>query len=377
MRSALLIVLGLLPGIALAQTTVIQAGAYIDAVGEIKTDAVLFVEDGLIVNVGGDVPDGAQVDTYPRAVICPGLIDCHSALGASDDLSERQQAIQPNANARDAFNRFSGQLQAALAAGVTTFALAPDDQNLVGGRIAICQTSGPDGKPYVLTDAGPLKLSLDPASFKEDREPTSRGGAIGLLRDTIAKARTTTTSDPLTAFATGKLTGVFAVPSGADVLAALALADEFGLKLVPIHTRDARLVAEELAGRVPGVVVGPLDLSAARREALAPAMFELQSVPVALAGGLPEHSADSLRIAAAVAARAGLSPEAARRAITSVPAELLGVANRIGMIKEGRQADLVVFSGDPLDLRSRVLAVYIGGQRVYHLQEQGADGERP
>jgi imidazolonepropionase-like amidohydrolase len=364
----LLAALGLASGAALAQTTVIQAGAYVDAAGEIKTGAVVVVTDGLITHVGGDVPSGVSIDAYPGAVLCPGLIDCDAALGVSDGLSERQQAIQPQVNARDAFNRFSGQLQAALAAGVTTFALVPDDQNLVGGRIAVCQTNGADDRPCILTDAGPLKLSLDPASFKEDREPTSRGGAIGLLRDTIVMARTAAEDDPLTAFATGKLTGFFAVPSGADVLAALALAEEFGLRVVPIHTRDARLVAMQLAGVVPGVVVGPLELTTGRREALAPAMFERRGVPVALAGGLPEHSADSLRIAAAVAARAGLSQEAARRAITSVPAELLGVSDHVGAIKEGRRADLVVFSGDPLDLRSRVLAVYVGGQRKYHLE---------
>jgi imidazolonepropionase-like amidohydrolase len=374
----LLIVLGLASGTARGQTAVIQAGAYVNPGGEIKPDAVLLVEDGLIVRVGGAVPSGVPVDAYPRAVVCPGLIDCHAALGVSGGLSERQQALQPHASARDAFNRFSGQLQAALAAGVTTFALAPDDQNLVGGRIAICQTSGPEGKPQVLSDPGPLKLSLDPVSFKQDREPTSRGGALGLLRDTIAAARTAAEdSDPLTAFATGKLTGLFATPSGADVLAVLALAEEFGLRVVPIHTRDARLVAEELAGRVPGVVVGPLGLSAAQREALAPATFERQDVPVALAGGLPARSADSLRIAAAVATRAGLSPEAARRAITGVPARLLGVDEHIGVIEKGHRADLVVFSGDPLDLRARVLAVYVGGQRVHHLQEDGADGDKP
>lgn len=377
MLGALLGVIGLTCGAALAQTTVVRAGAYVDADGKVQPGAAVLIEGGLIARVGGDVPGNTPIEDYPGAVLCPGLVDCGAALGAGDGLSERQTAIQPRVNARDAFNRFSGQLQAALAAGITTFALGPDDQNLVGGRIAVCQTSGPGGKPRVLTDAGPLKLSLDPACFKRDREPTSRGGAIGLLRETIAAARTAAGDDPLAAFATGKLTGFFAAPSGADVLAGLALADEFELRVVPIHTRDARLVSEQAAGHVPGVVVGPLDLTAGRREALAAALFERQGVPVALAGGLPAYSADNLRIAAAVAARAGLSPEAARRAITKVPADLLGVSDRVGAIQEGRRADLVVFSGDPLDLRSRALAVYVGGRRVYHAEAEGASGDQP
>ena len=71
------------------------------------------------------------------------------------------------------------------------------------------------------------------------------------------------------------------------------------------------------------------------------------------------------RAAAAVAVRNGMTPAAARRAITSAPAAALGISDRVGSIERGRLADLVVFSGDPLDLRSRVLAVYVRGRRVF------------
>ncbi|HUU95227.1 MAG TPA: amidohydrolase family protein [Phycisphaerae bacterium] len=376
-----LLAAALLPAVTVAQTSagrVVHAAAYVGADGKIHTGGVVVVENGVITQVGGDVPSDTRVDAYPGGVVCPGLIDCAASLGAYGNLSERQNAIQPHVNARDAFDRFSRQLRAALAAGVTTFALAPDDQNLVGGRIAVCQTAGPDGKPRILTEAGPLKLSIAPESFKQDREPTSRAGAIGLLRETIEAARRDASEDnPLAAFAAGRLTGVFTTPSGADVLAALRLKADYGLRLVLVHTRDARLVAEQTAGQVTGVIVGPLDLAAGRREALAAGVFERHAVPVALAGGLPARPADSLRIAAAVAARAGLTPEAARRAITTVPADLLGMGDRIGKIQKGHQADLVVFSGDPLDLRSRVLAVYVAGQRVYVPDLKAPEGDQP
>ena len=133
-----------------------------------------------------------------------------------------------------------------------------------------------------------------------------------------------------------------------------------------------------MTDHVAGAIVNPLDLTAARRDALAAGLFEKHGVKVAIAGGLPHAPADSLRIGAAVAARAGLTPEAARRSISIVPAELLGVDEQVGSIALGHQADLVVFSGDPLDLRSRVLAVYVGGQRVYVVREKSAQqGERP
>lgn len=358
-----------LPLAAYAQTPVgpraIVAGGWIDADGAIQTAGLVVIENGQITQVGGELPAGVPVDAYPAAVISPGLVDCQTTLGVLGGLAELNDAVQPKITASEAFNRYSPQMRAALVAGVTTFALAPDDQNVIGGRIAVCQTGGPDGAPRLLSALGPVKLSLSPDALKIDREPTSRGGAVGLLRDTLSAAsERPNDADPIASFATGKLTGVLAAPSGADVLAALGLAEQFKLKLVLIHTWDAHRVAEQLAPHIAGVIVDPLDFTSSPRAAAAAGLYERRAVPVAIGGGLPDGPADALRIGAAVATRAGLTPSAARQAITSVPAEMLGVADRVGVVQVNHQADLVVFSGDPLDLRSRVLAVYVAGQRI-------------
>ncbi|HQL54124.1 MAG TPA: amidohydrolase family protein [Phycisphaerae bacterium] len=350
-----------------AAVRVLAGAQWVNADGELAADALLVIGGEKILQVGGAAPPGVAVDSFPGAVLCPGLIDCQATLSALGDLCERQSAVQPRLNSRAAFDRCAWQLRRALAAGVTTFALVPDDQNLVGGHIAVCQTAGPGGRPRVLTDAGPLKLSLAPEVFKADREPTSRSGALGLLRSTLTAARAAPATDdsPLKAFAQGRLPGILTAPSGADVSAALEFINEYKLRLAVSHTLDARLVAEAAAGQLTAVIVGPLDPLAGPRAGGAAGQFERHGVPVALAGGLPQTAPDSLRIGAAVAVREGLSAAAARRAITAVPAELLGVGDRIGVLQPGRQADVVVFSADPLDLRARVLAVYIGGQRVF------------
>lgn len=402
-----------LAGAALAQPTtrplpvVIEAGGWVDPNGTIQTGALIVLEEGSIARIGGEASAGATIHSYPGAVVCPGLVDCLGSLGVAGPLTERERPVQPDLNASDAFNRYSRQLQLALAAGVTAFSLSPDDQNLIGGRIAVCLTGGADG-PQVLEMAGPLKLSLSPDVFKADREPTSRAGALGLLRETLDAARATgeapvrvpgATAPPragtpseavvigkteptpagaevLRDFARGELPGVMVTPSGADVLAAAELARQYGLRLALQHTRDARDVAELAAERLTAVVVGPFNLASGPREAGAARAFERHNVPLAIGGGLPQAPADALRVGAAVAARAGLSPEAARRAITVVPAEVLNVRDRLGVLEEGRRADLVVFSADPLDLRARVLAVYVGGQRVIRSPEQ-PEGARP
>lgn len=351
---------------------VLRAGRWVTPKGEIQPNALVVIQNGVVTQVGGEPPAELTVDDYPPAVLCPGLIDIDAVLGVRSGLSERRSAIQPELSAADAFNRFTSQRAKALAAGVTTFAIMPDDQNVIGGQIAICQTAGDTG---VLEAAGPLKLSISPAAFKVDREPTSREGALGLLRETLDAARANPAEHPLLKrLLAGERIGVLTAPTGADVLTATQLAGEYGLRLVLIHEHDARQVAEITAERIEGVIVGPLDFFSSPRDARAAGQFSVVGVPVAIAGGLPYESADSLRIGANVAVGAGLSPQAARSAITSVPAKLLGVDDRVGAIAEGRQADFVLFTGDPLDLRSRVLAVYVAGRRVYPAEPRRVQG---
>jgi imidazolonepropionase-like amidohydrolase len=355
---------------------VIRAAAFVNPKGEIQRGATILIREGRIVSIseGEAAPDGAAIDDYPQAVVCPGLIDIQAALGAFGQLGERADAMEPAVNARDAFDAHHRELRAALRAGVTSFALVPDDSDLIGGRAAICKTSGPEGRPYVLSDAGPMKLSLSPDMMLGDRNPTSRGGALGILRrelEAAAAEKPGTTqaggkpSNPLSQLVRGEFPLVCAAPSGADVLSLLGVMKPYKTRLIFAHQQDARVVAETMAKAGAAAIIGPFDLSEPVRTATAGAIYGNNEVTTAIAGGLPEAPADSLRLGAAVAARNGMSLPAARRAITATPAELLGVADRIGSIQAGRDADLVLFSGDPLDLRSRVLAVYVDGRRVW------------
>jgi len=352
---------------ASADTFALRARTMVAPDGTLKENASVMFRDGQIVQVG-DVPAGTRTVDYGDAVLCPGLIDIGAALGAVGQLGERAGPLEPGVIASDAFDRASRQMREALEAGVTTFVLSPADNNLVGGVGVICQTGGPDG-PRTLDMAGPLKLSLSAEVYEPvgnfPREPTSRSGAIGMLRDALRSARAAgDDANPLAVFASGRRRALVTAPTAADVLALAPLAAEYRLKVVFEHSQDAGDVAPVLRDVDAGVVTGPIDLNSSRRSATAPAVFEQAGVPVAIAGGLPLRPASGLRIGAAVAARHGLSAAAARRAITSTPASLLG-AESLGAIERGRQADVVVFSGDPLDLRSRVLAVYVGGVLIH------------
>lgn len=343
-----------------APASAIRGASYVDPSGAIVPECTIVIQEGRIAQVGGEPPAGAEITEYAGCVVCPGFVDVCAALSAADQTGEASSALQPEANAEDVLNRFSPQLEAALASGVTTFALCPDDSNLVGGRVAVVQTGDADGRPQVRTRDGPMKLSLSPAIFSAVREPSARAGALAMLREALSHPPAEA-ADPWARFAAGQLPGLMSAPSAADVRSALDLAAQFKLRLAIVHSESARDVAAAVGAAQCPVVVGPLTVSSATRVLQAAGVFERAGVPVAIAGGLPGRAADSLRQGAALAVRYGMSDSAARRAITRVPAELLGVGEEVGSIAVGRRADLLVFTGDPLDPRSRLVAVVVDG----------------
>ena len=373
-RAYAFVVCGAVAGAAWAQPQVvaIRGAALVGPDGELQESALIVIRDGVIAQVGGKPPSGAPVIDFPGGVICPGLIDVNAALGAErilggrsqSQLTETASALTPEASAAAAFDRYSSQLAAALDAGVTTFALAPDDGNVVGGRVAVARTNGKDGRPALLTEAGPVKLSLSSDTYMMDREPTSRSGAVEMLRSALRAARGGGADDPLAGVLQGKLGAIVATPEAADVDAFLRIQSELGFKATLIHDRDAADVAAAVAGAESTIIVGPLDFTTPPRSLEAAVTFERAGATVVIAGGLPARSADSLRLGAALAVRYGMSPPAARRAITIEAARVLGVEKTVGSLANGRRADFVVFSADPLDLRARVLAVFVDGRRV-------------
>lgn len=361
--------------------TAIQGAAWITPEGEISKDGPrVLIRDGRIAQVGGEAPTGATIEAYAGAVLCPGLVDCLSNISAENQLIDVAEAAAAGLDASDSLNRFHPHLERALRSGVTSFVLTASDHAVVGGRGVIASTLHGEH----LLEHGPVKLSLSPLAFLPTREPTSRGGAMALLRSSLNAARSQgeqpresrdrrgraapkvdVDGSGLADLVAGKTPVLFTTPSAADVLSAMELAKEFRFTPVLIHNADAREIAVAIGAAKLGVIAGPYDFHTSQRDAQAAGILEKAGARVALGGGLPYVSADGLRVAAAVAVQNGMSAAGARRAITSTPAQLLGAADRIGALERGRRGDLVVFSGDPLDLRSRVLAVFVEGRCVW------------
>jgi imidazolonepropionase-like amidohydrolase len=178
--------------------------------------------------------------------------------------------------------------------------------------------------------------------------------------------------EPLVKLLEGRMTAWIECYRSDDIMTALRIIDEFKLKAVLIGCTEGFKIAEEIAKRNVPVVVGPLGIG--------PKRVETEEVTISNAAILAKagvkvvvHAEDALGVgsqeelplAAALAVRGGLSPELALRSITLTAAEVLGVADRVGSLEPGKDADLVIFDGDPLSYRTRVERVLINGVTIY------------
>lgn len=354
----------------------IVAGRYVAPDGTLVSAGAIVLSEGRISGIkpADEVGEATGVVRYPKAVVMPGLIDLASTLGSDGQTVTSKKAVDPDICAFDAVDWGHRDFAIARSAGITTVLIAPLPVNLVAGRAVVARTADSDSR--VLRREGPMVLSLGPAVWRYDREPTSRSGSVAMLRSVFEAARQGEGPPRMQALVKGGLDSMVYCADAMDVDAALRVMADVAGPNVLVYTGADLDVADELAGRGTIVVVGPYTFDTRPRVLALAGALSKRGIPVALAGGVPTMGRDSLRVTAALAVRYGMDPAAARRAISSVAAQAAGVAGRVGSIAPGRDADLVIFSDDPLRLDARVLAVYEGGVRVYADQEAMGSASR-
>lgn len=372
---AAIAILALMPAVTVAQQpSAVVAGRLQMPDGALQSGSGVAISKGKIdaIRPAAEFAEADNVDRYPDGVICPGLIDIRSEIGAYGRNSESAHSIDPAVSAVDLLDTRHGDFRAALTAGITTVMIAPSNNNLVSGAAVVVKTDG--GPEAVLRANGPLVFALGPSVWAYDRAPTSRVGSLLMLRDALNAAKAGNGHERMKAFASGKADGICYCAEPMDVDAAVRTLDLFGGRVSVVYNGTEFGVVDLLASAGWPLIVGPLTFDKAPRALMLAGRAAQAGVPVAFAGGLPVQPSDSLRISGALAARNGMSMKAARAAMASIPAMIAGVEGRVGSIRQGLDADLVVFSGDPLRLDSRVLAVYVNGRRVYVADESGTGG---
>ncbi len=365
-------------------------------------DGVVLVDRGKILAVGRDVsiPAGAQVIDAAGKYVLPGFVDAHTHLGVHEegvgwegsDGNEATDPVTPHLRAIDGFNPADQGLRDAVAGGITTVWVTPGSANVIGGLGFTVKTAGTTADAMVVKNPSGLKAAFgeNPKRVYTERKtvPTTRMGVAGVLREALLKAQTYMAKqarykdDPdkapdrdlkmeaIALVLRGELPLRTHAHRADDILTALRIAKEFGIKITIEHGTEGHLIAGILAAEHVPVNVGP-SFSTRRKVELrersfkTPAVLAKAGVKVSLITDHPVMPIQLLPLAAGVAVREGLSEEEALRAITINPAAVCGVEDRVGSLEPGKDADVVIWDGHPFDTRSRVLYTIINGEIAY------------
>ncbi len=331
--------------------------------------------------------------------ILPGFVDAHTHLGLFEDSlgfegedgNEDTDPITPQLRVIDGINPMERSFSEALGAGVTCCLVSPGSCNPIGGQVAAIKTYGRRIDSMIVREPCAIKFALgeNPKSCYNDKDdmPVTRMATAALIRDTLMRAkeylqRKQTAEEPsdapdydgkmeaLIPLLERKCQAHFHAHRADDIFTALRITKEFGLDTVLVHGTEAHLVADLLAEESNiRICSGPSLTDRSKPELThlteaAPKLLTEAGIPTAIITDHPETPLKHYLNCALSAVRAGMEPMQALRSMTIVPAQIAGIADRVGSIQEGKDADLVVFSGDPFDYHSAVTAVVAGGKWI-------------
>jgi imidazolonepropionase-like amidohydrolase len=325
--------------------------------GSVIENGLVVIEGATIVAVGADpaAPEGVVVREHD-ADLAPGWIALHDQSGADGELVDATRTLMGDARIALAFDATHSDLPRLVSAGITSIVLASPDAELSAGQTAVVKTHG--GR--TLRDPAHLQLSFSSASLHFDRHPTSYAGAVAELDQRMSEG-----APPYGLARSGELPVLLAASEKHEILRAIDFAKRHGVRGALYRAPLAGELAEHVRASGLAVVWRPFDPGVARRELDSLVALARAGVPFGFALDAPERHPDSLRVAAAAGIRQGVERDVALRALTSTAATIAGVGDRVGRIAAGLDADLVLWSGDPLDLTSSIRAVYVGGELVH------------
>jgi imidazolonepropionase-like amidohydrolase len=347
--------------------------------------AIIVIENGKIAAVGQsvDIPAGAKIIDVTGREIIPGLIDNHSHMGAyvPNDLNEMPQPIGPENRAIDALHMGTPDWDEAVKGGVTTIVTGPGSGERMGGQSVTIKTFGKDLEKRILKEAGELKMAINGINLSHI--PTIHSNFLK-AKEYLKKWEKYESGDKkepppprdlameaLAKALKGEEVVRVHIMWANDIMSFLKLKDEFGFELHFIHAPEAWKVADEIAKRNVPVICMPIELAINVPESLLRGIVTLHKAGVKLAmhSDHPVSPEKWFRINASMAIRYGLPKEAALKAVTINPAEMAKVADRVGSIEEGKDADLVVLNGPWYEATTPVDMVFVDGVLAYERQQ--------
>lgn len=395
----------------------IRAGTIFPVTSPPIQDGIVLIRHGKIEAVGRElqIPDDAKVIDATDKMVIPGLIDAFTTL--AEQNRDDEESVTPDIRAKDAFD-FYGKYRRMLAGGVTTVYVSPGQRRLISGLGAVIKLAGDSITERCLKATAALRVTLGelpknpPALFKppippdpcnpllpeEKQLPTTRMAEMAVLRKVFTEAKAY--MDQPSNEADSKMQALLPVLKGElsvhvnchtaqDIRNAILLAETFNLKLVIEGATEAYKLIDEIKQSKSPVIITEVfepgqrqardytrDIALGRVNPANPSLLAEAGVKFALTSPTDATIGD-LQFIAGYAVSQGLTPREALKSITITPAEILGVAERTGSIEQGKDADLVILTGEPFQAQTVVDKTIINGKVVYARSEAQIKKEEP
>jgi len=377
----------------------IEKGMINDAVNKEAYVGDILIENGKIAAIGENmtIPEEAKVIHAEGLFVYPGFVEAHGHIGLDGygigyegmDYNEMNDIVSSGLRGIDGIKPMDAAFPKAAAAGVTCVCVGPGSANVLGGTFTTIKTVGKRVDDMVVQDSVAMKCAFgeNPKRCYRDKKDTSRMTTAYLLREMLFKAREymrkkETAGEDISKYPAFDMKMEALIPvlkkeiplkahahATEDIFTALRIAKEFDLKITLEHVTEGHLIAEELAKENVPLAVGPTLTSATKYELrnrswATPGILAKAGCQVSIITDSPVIPQEYLPICAGMAVHAGMDPFMALQAITINAAKHAGIADRVGSLEVGKDADIVIADGSPFEVSTQVKYVFIDGNQI-------------
>lgn len=379
----------------------IKNGKVLTMNGEVFEKGCILIEGGKIAEVGAEVSGhpGAEVIDAKGCWVMPGLIDAHCHIGVMEekvgvegkDLNEANDPVTPHMRALDGVNPLDSSFFDARKAGITTVMTGPGSSNVIGGQFLVMKTAGVCVDDMVILEPAAMKVSFGENPKRtfsgKNKTPVTRMGIAALLREALTAAGNygnrkrralengqefdkDLRMEALLPVLNREMPLKAHVHRADDIMTALRIAREFGADITLDHCTEGDIVLDKIVESGAPAIVGPMltsksKVETSRKSYATAGRLSRAGVRTAICTDHPMVQIGHLTMSAAYAVKEGMDMNEALRAITINAAVIIGAGSRIGSLEPGKDADLAVFDGNPLQMYTTTVCTIIDGKVVY------------
>ena len=364
--------------------------------GEVFENGYVDFENGKITAFGdasaAPAYDGEVIDAE-GGYITPGFIECHCHIGVSEesirwegnDTNESTDPWTPHLRGIDAIYPYDKAFKLAVNAGITSACTGPGSGNVIGGQLAAIKLYGTDPDEMVIKAPAAMKMAFgeNPKGYfqRMKKSPATRMATAAILREALFKTQQYLRKkekgddvfdmklEAMIPVLKGEIPAHIHAHRADDILTAMRIAKEFGIKYNIIHTSDAALVKEQLKKNNVEFCMGPtlgVSTKPETKNKTFASYGEVQQygLTMAITTDHPVLAIETLPVCAMMAIKNGMDEMEALKAITINAAKVANIDERVGSIKVGKDADIVIFDGNPMEIATKTKAVFIDGKKI-------------